>query len=55
MLCDDLERWVEGRGGGFTKEGIYVSSWLICVVWQKPTQHCKAIFFQIKKVKIIIT
>ena len=53
MLCDDLETWVGGWGGGLQKEGIYVSSWLICIVWQKPVQHCKAIFFQLKKVNSI--
>ena len=38
MLCDDLEGWDGGRGGR-----------LICtVVGQKLTQHCKAIFLQIK-------
>ena len=38
MLCDDLEGWDGGRGGR-----------LICtVIGQKPTQHCKAIFLQIK-------
>ena len=27
-----------------------VELWLICiVVWQKPSQHCKAIFLQLKK------
>ena len=39
-------------GGGRKREGIYVPLWLICiVVWQKPTQHCKAIFLQLKKKK----
>ena len=27
----------------------YVYDWLIRVVWQKPTQHCKEIFFIKKK------
>ena len=46
MLCDSLEGWeMEGR---FKREGIYVYLWLIHVdVWQKPTQHCKAIIFQL--------
>ena len=30
-------------------EGIHVCLWLIhIVVWQKPTQHCKAIILQLK-------
>ena len=33
-------------------EGIYVYLWLThIVVWQKPTQHCKAIILQLKKKK----
>ena len=36
-------------GGRFQREGIYVYLWLIHVdVWQKPTQHCKAITLQLK-------
>ena len=36
-------------GGRFKREGIYVYLWLIhVVIWQKPTQHCKAIILQIK-------
>ena len=27
---------------------IYIFIWLICVVGQKPTQHCKIIIFQLK-------
>ena len=38
-------------------EGTYVHLWLIhFVVWQKPTQHCKAIILQLKtnlKIQII--
>ena len=35
--------------GRFEKEGTYVYLWLIhVVVWQKPTQHCKAIILQLK-------
>ena len=45
-LCDDLERW---GWGGLKREVIHVQLWLIClVVWQKPTQHCKAVFPQLK-------
>ena len=33
----------------FKREGTYVYLWLIHVdVWQKPTQYCKAIIFQLK-------
>jgi len=36
-------------GGRFKKEATYVYLWLILVaVWQKPTQHCKAIVLQLK-------
>ena len=35
--------------GTFKREGTYVYLWLILVdVWQKPTQYCKAIIFQLK-------
>ena len=38
------------RGGKFKREGIYVQLWVAhIVVRQKPAQHCKAIFLQIKK------
>ena len=37
---------MEGR---FKRDGIYVYLWLVCVnVWQKPTQHCKAIILPLK-------
>ena len=36
-------------GGRFMREGIYAYLRLIHVaVWQKPTQHCKAIILQLK-------
>ena len=36
-------------GGSFKREGIQVSIWLIhSAVWQKPTQHCKAVLLQLK-------
>ena len=49
MLCD-LEGWDGWEvGGRFKREGTYVYIWLIHIdVWQKPTQHCKAIIFQLK-------
>ena len=49
-LCDDREGWDGAQvGGSFKTEGVYVYLWLIyVVVWQKPTQHCKAITLQLK-------
>ena len=39
-----------GWEGKFKREETYVYLWLIHVdVWQKPTQHCKAIIPQLKK------
>ena len=39
--------WEVGRR--FKREGVYVYLWLMHVrVWQKPTQHCKAIILQLK-------
>ena len=36
----------EAQGGGY----VYIHIWLIhTVVWQKPTQHWKAIILQLKK------
>jgi len=47
VLCDNLEGWEVGRR--FKREGTYVYLWLIYVdVWQKPTQHYKAIILQLK-------
>jgi len=41
-------RWSEG--GWFRTEETYMYFWLIhVVVWQKPTQYCKAIILQFKK------
>ena len=50
-LCDNLTEWGdEGSGGGFTREGTYVCLTLIHVdVWQKPSQYCKVILFQLNK------
>ena len=49
-LCDDLEGWdgEVGQEGGSRGWGTYAYSWLIPVVWQKPTQYCKAIILQLK-------
>ena len=56
MLCNDLEGW-DGGGWREAQEGICVYLWLIHVVlWQKPTQHYKAIILQLKinlKIKFI--
>ena len=49
---DDLEGWdrVGAGRGRFKREGTYVYLRLIhAVIWQKPTQHCKAIILQLKK------
>ena len=44
-----MEGW-NGVGGG--RQGTFVYLWLIHVdVWQKPTQYCKAIIFQLKITK----
>ena len=38
--------------GIFQQVSSYVYLWLIHVdVWQKPTQHCKAIILQLKKIE----
>ena len=45
-----------GWEAGGRQEGTYVYLWLIHVdVWQKPTQHCKAIILQLKINKIYST
>ena len=38
VLSEDLKAWDGGRGGRLNREEIHI-------VGQKPTQHCKAIFF----------
>ena len=51
MFCNDLEGKDGGLGGRLTRKGMYVG-WLIhAVVWQKLTQHCKAVFLKLKKKK----
>ena len=50
MVYDNLEWW-DWVGGGreVKREGIYVYLWLTHVdIWQKPTQYCKVIIFQLK-------
>ena len=52
MLCDDLEVWKGGGGGGESrgKEHIDRDLCLIhVVVQQKLIHHCKAIILQFKK------
>ena len=39
-----------GVGRRLRREYIYTYLWLICVVWQKPTQHCKAVIDQLKNI-----
>ena len=39
---------VLGVGWRLKREGAYVYLWLIHFVWQKKTQHCKAIILQLK-------
>ena len=49
MLCDDLEGQDGGVEARFKREGVNVYLWLIdVVVWQKPTQYCKAVILQLK-------
>ena len=40
------------ENAGLKKEGIYVyyGLWLIHIVWEKPTQYCKAIILQLEKI-----
>ena len=45
-----LERGAEVR---FKRVGTYVYPWLTrAVVWQRPTQFCKAIILQLKKINL---
>ena len=41
-------------GGTFRREGTYVYLWLIHVdAWQNPTEYCKALTLQLKKISAI--
>ena len=52
MLCDDLGGWDGGGVGRRSERGDMVYIQLIhFIIQQKPTQHCKAIIFQLKKKK----
>jgi len=46
-----IQRCGMGVGGRLKREGvdIYIIMTIRVVVWQKPTQHCKAIFHKLKK------
>ena len=47
VLCANLEGW--NGVGGSKRRGIYIYLWLFhVVVWEKPTQHYKAIILQLK-------
>ena len=49
MLCDDLEGWNGRVRGRLKRKELYGYLWIIhTVVWQKPTQHGKAIICQLK-------
>ena len=55
VLCYSLDGGMEAVGGRRKKEVvyiyiyIYIKLWLICVViQQKPTQHCKVTFLELK-------
>ena len=49
-LCDTLEGWDGWEiGRKLKREGPCANLWLIHVdVWQEPTQHCNAMFLQLK-------
>ena len=50
ITCDNLDGCDEmGDGWRFKREGARVYVWLShVVIWQKPTQHCKAVILQLK-------
>jgi len=49
MLCDDLQGWYERREGRLKREDICIIMADSHILWQKPTQHWKAVFLQLKK------
>ena len=55
MLCDSPEGWDGVGSEREVPEGeSYACLWLTHVdVWQKPTQHCKAIILQLKIIRKI--
>ena len=48
-LSDDLGGWDGGVGRSLKREGMLMAD--SHVVWQRPTQYCKAIILQMKKKK----
>ena len=50
VLYENLEEWNrEEIGRRFKREGTYVYPWLIHAdIWQKPSQCCRVIVFQLK-------
>ena len=52
VLCDNVEGW-DGVGGGVggsrRREHTYTYGQFMLILWQKPTQYCKAIILQLKK------
>lgn len=52
-LCDSLEGGLGWEVGGRVKrKGDHMYTWLIhLVVWQNPTQYCKATSLQVKTEK----
>ena len=49
MLCDDLQGWYERREGRLKREEICRIMADSRILWQKPTQHWKTVFLQLKK------
>ena len=48
VLCDHLEGWDGGREGRLKGGRMYAHIYLIDIVQQKGTSHCKAIILQLK-------
>ena len=49
QICCSVTPERGGMGGRFKREGPSVYLWMTHVdIWQKPTQYCKAIIFQLK-------
>ena len=57
VLCDNLEGWDGVGGGKEAQEGrdicIHITHSLCFVVYQKLTQHCRAIILQLKNFKML--
>ena len=53
MLCDDSEGWNEVGSEREVQDGVDICiRTVIHGVWQRPTQHCKAIILLLKIKKI---